>query len=223
MTRILSYVIKNDSGAAPNPFWGVCTLTICKPSIHRTAEIGDWIIGTGSKNTKLKDGQIHDLSACIVYAMKVTDIKSFFDYDILCKSELNEKIPQWFSKDWRKRMGDCIYDYSVGSDPKVRKGVHGEKSKARDLRGENALISNHFYYFGEEARMIPHQLRKIIKKSQGHLKIEDPTLINRFLKWIKTFKKNKIYADSQRKYIFDLSGSTDIQTKILCGIKDKDC
>jgi hypothetical protein len=67
MTKIYSYVLRIDDGAATNPFWGLCTLTICKPAIRRNAQIGDWVIGTGSKNTKLKDGKIYDFSGSIVY------------------------------------------------------------------------------------------------------------------------------------------------------------
>ena len=173
MTRLYSYIIKHDGGAAPNPFWGLCTLTICKPTIRRTARIGDWVIGTGSKNSKLSDGKIHDLSDSIVYAMKITGIKNLSDYDSYCNNELKDKIPKWFSKDWRKRMGDCIYDYSKGTNPTLRKGVHNDKNKKKDLSGQNSLISSHFYYFGEEARVLPKELKGIIKKSQGHLKIEN--------------------------------------------------
>lgn len=45
--RLFSYCIPVDDGAAPNPFWGVCTLAICKPAIRRVAEVGDWIAGVG--------------------------------------------------------------------------------------------------------------------------------------------------------------------------------
>ena len=54
MSKIYSYVLRIDDGAAPNPFWGLCTLTICKPAIRRNAQIADWIIGTGSKILNLK-------------------------------------------------------------------------------------------------------------------------------------------------------------------------
>ncbi len=205
MTRIYSYIIKHDGGAAPNPFWGLCTLTICKPVIRRTAKVGDWVIGTGSKNSKLNDGKIHDLSDSIVYVMKITDIKTLSDYDSFCNRKLKNKIPKWFTKDWRKRMGDCIYDYSEDANPRMRKGVHTEKNKIKDLSGHNALISSHFYYFGEAAQIIPRELKRLIKKSQGHLKIENSELIAVFLKWIKKFKKNTLYGDPQMRYKFDLT------------------
>ncbi|MBX2965916.1 MAG: hypothetical protein KF845_07200 [Cyclobacteriaceae bacterium] len=213
-----SYILKNDSGAAPNPFWGKCTLTICKPAIRRTAEIGDWIIGTGSKNSKLKDGKIYDYSDSIIYAMKVTGIKTLLEYDEFCNMKLKNKIPDWRTKDWRKIMGDCIYDYSKGIDPMMRKGVHTEKNKKRDLSGQRALISNHFYYFGEEARVIPKELKGLIKKGQGHLKIESPELVGKFEKWIKKFVKNKVYADPQLRYKFDRTTVDEIILK--CSTQD---
>lgn len=40
---LFSYILKIDDGAAPNPFWGQCTLTICKPKIRKTADNGDWL------------------------------------------------------------------------------------------------------------------------------------------------------------------------------------
>lgn len=203
MTKIYSYVLKIDDGAAPNPFWGLCTLIICKPAIRRNAQIGDWIIGTGSKNTKLKDGKTYDFSDSIVYAMKVTDKKTLKEYDEFCKNDLTNKIPKWKTNDWRFRVGDCIYDYSTSNEPAIRKGVHNEGNRQRDLGGQNALLSNHFYYFGVEARALPTELKKLIKRNQGHKKIEIVSLIQEFEKWIKQFEKNKLYAAPQMRWLFD--------------------
>ena len=61
--KLYSYCLKHDRGAAPNPFWGVCTLVICKPVIRRTADVGDWVVGFGSKNSP-----IGDVSGKVVYA-----------------------------------------------------------------------------------------------------------------------------------------------------------
>jgi len=85
MKKIYSYVLKIDDGAAPNPYGGVCTLTICKPIIRRKSSVGDWVIGTGSKNAKLSDGKIHDFSNHLVYAMKITEKKYLKEYDKYCK------------------------------------------------------------------------------------------------------------------------------------------
>ena len=60
-----TYKIDHDFGLAPNPFWGYCTLAICKSSIrrNRNLNIGSWVFGTGS--VKLKN--LHKL----IYAMRV--------------------------------------------------------------------------------------------------------------------------------------------------------
>jgi Nucleotide modification associated domain 2 len=203
MTKIYSYVLRFDEGAAPNPFWGTCTLTICKPAIRRNAQIGDWVVGTGSKKAKCNDGNIYDLSDSVIYAMKIKDIKTLQDYDKYCNTSLKEKIPNWRASDWRLRMGDCIYDYSKRLNPLIRKSVHNEENRKRDLSGLNALLSNEFYYFGEEARPLPENLKQIIKRNQGHRKIENAVLIRLFEEWIKQFEKNKPYADPQMRSIFD--------------------
>ena len=175
-SKIFSYVLRYDDGAAPNPFWGICTLTICKPAIRRTAKIGDWVIGTGSKNSKCEDGINHDFSNHLVYAMKISKILTMSDYDIYCKQYIPEKIPDWKNRDWKKRIGDCIYDFSNGKDPNIRKSVHNEANRIKDLSGINSLLSDTFYYFGEKAIVIPQNLKKIIKRNQGHLKIENEEL-----------------------------------------------
>lgn len=218
MTKIYSYVLRYDDGAAPNPFGDCCTLTICKPTIRRTAQVGDWVIGTGSKNSKLANGKTYDLSDRIVYGMKISNVKVLEEYDEFCLQYLQEKIPSWYDKDWRKRMGDCIYDFSKGVVPTIRKSVHNETNRDKDLGGVNALLSDHFYYFGEDARKIPDELKQIIKKNQGHLKIEKIDIVEKFERWIKQFEKNKIYAMPQLMYEFDKTPS-DIQIA-KCSTRD---
>src|SRR5690349_13718477 len=70
--RLHSYVVARDFGFAPNPFFGVCTLATCKPRIRSTAEIGDWVVGTGSKT--------QNRHKKLVYAMLVTEAMTFDSY-----------------------------------------------------------------------------------------------------------------------------------------------
>jgi len=156
---------------------------------------------------------MYDLAGSLVYAMKVSDKKSLKEYDTYCQSKLPDKIPYWRTADWRKRLGDCIYDYSKEGEPAIRRAVHKEQHRVRDLSGLYALLSNHFYYFGEEPRPIPASLKEIVLKGRGHRVIEDAKLIKSFEKWIKKFKKNKIYANPQRRYLFDPS-LKDVEEKI---------
>ena len=74
MTRIHSYVVRYDSGFAPNPFYSYCTLATCKPSIRRSADIGDWVVGSGSNDRSVRRG------GHLVYAMRVTEAMTFDEY-----------------------------------------------------------------------------------------------------------------------------------------------
>ena len=41
--KYFAYILKLDSGFAPNPFYKFCTLATCKPETRKQAEVGDWI------------------------------------------------------------------------------------------------------------------------------------------------------------------------------------
>jgi hypothetical protein len=195
--KIYSYIVKSDTGLAPNPFWGRLTLNVCKPDIRRTASKNNWVIGTGSKSVKTKIGDITDYSGKLVYAMKVTDVMTMKEYDNYCTQELKKKIPFPDKKEWKRIVGDSIYDFSIGGVPRLRKVLHDEDDKETDLSGKNTLISNHFYYFGNKAETIPKQFSKLVKKEQGHLIVDDIILIEEFEKWLSHFELNKLYGDPQ--------------------------
>ena len=177
--RLFSYVLRYDTGSAPNPFRGMCTLAICKPRIRRVAEPGDWVAGVGSVNVRGRD-----LSGHLIYAMKVEESISLADYDRRAEQEWPHRIPKYHGPDLSERLGDCIYGFPDGGDVVQREGVHGEENKARDLSGRNVLISRHFYYFGREAIRIPDSLQGICPKTQGHRSTANNPFANQFEEWI---------------------------------------
>lgn len=193
MNKIYSYVLRYDDGVAPNPYGGICTLAICKPIIRKKAQIGDWVIGTGSLELGLGD--------TLVYAMKITEILSFEEYDILCRSKLHIKIPQLDSENVIAHRGDCIYDYSGEGtiSPKQRAGDHKACDVKRDLDGLNVLLSTHFYYFGDSAIFLPTDFLKFQKRGPGYRIISDQYLVDEFEKWISNYKLNNLYGEPQRK------------------------
>jgi hypothetical protein len=146
---LYSYRIPYDAGSAPNPFWGTCTLTICKPRIRRTAQPGDWVAGLGAKASK--DGRDH--AGTLVYAMRVSEVLTLEEYD----RAHPEKYPDITSSDRHRHVGDNLYDFSVWP-PRQRPGPHRGEDVKRDLGGLNALISDRFLYFGAEPRQIPEWL-----------------------------------------------------------------
>src|SRR5258708_34492950 len=72
MPKVYSYAVARDFGFAPNPFYGWCTLATCKPVIRRVARVGDFILGTGSKQL--------DREGFVIYAMRVTEALTFNEY-----------------------------------------------------------------------------------------------------------------------------------------------
>ncbi len=178
MPRLYSYCIPYDDGAAPNPYWGVCTLVICKPGIRRMAAIGDWIVGTSSTRSP-----IGDISGHVVYAMQVTRKMTMAHYDDFIESELPAKIPAWTHRDARRRLGDSLYDFS-DSHIEQRKGVHPPQNQKTDLGGQNALLSEHFYYFGDKPVRLPDDLQAIVRQGQGYRVNLNEPYVERFVAWI---------------------------------------
>jgi hypothetical protein len=181
MSALYSYVCRYDSGAAPNPFFGVCTLVLCKPTIRRTATVGDWIVGTGSTANRHRG----DLRGRLIYVMRVSQKMTMQDYDAWTRRECVGKSPDPRASDYARRVGDSLYDFSQ-QPPRLRPGVHGEKDRERDLRGGFALLSNRFLYFGANAPRLPDHLQHIVLPGQGHRRIMEASTSGRFIAWLET-------------------------------------
>lgn len=154
-------------------------LVICKPKIRYTAQVDDWVVGTGSSRSP--KGDIQDK---VVYAMRVTDKMSMREYDDWAQKKRPEKIPDWRSGDWRRKLGDAVYNFSE-LPPRVRKGgPHGPEHREHDLKGEYALLSEHFYYFGDHPEPLPDHLLGIIKRGPGHRSHGNATYLKPFVEWI---------------------------------------
>lgn len=192
---LYTYCLRFDNGSAPNPYWGTCTLVICKPKIRQMARVGDWVVGFGSSNSP-----IGDIAGKLVYAMRVSRIMPMPDYDAFCRTELPGKIPDATSAEFHRRLGDCIYDFSTGR-PSIRPGVHGERERERDMSGNNALLSDHFYYFGDHPIDVPDELAPIIHRTQGHKSQRNVPYEKAFASWIDGLgiTPNRLYGDPQGK------------------------
>ena len=191
MPSLYSYVLRYDSGLAPNPFCGTCTLVVCKPKIRQSARVGDWVVGLcPARQRRAAFGDVE--TPGVVYAMEVTETLEMEAYDAHTRSLLPGKIPDPLSSDPVRRAGDSLYDFQMagpaGERPAQRPGLHDESHRVRDLGGGRALLSDHFYYFGREPVPLPPHLWGVALYSsgahlrQGHLK---PTAFLRpFRVWI---------------------------------------
>lgn len=213
---LYSYCLRYDEGAAPNPYWGICTLVICKPAIRRVARIGDWIIGIGSINSP-----IGDISTSVVYAMQVTRKLSMRDYYDYCQSNLPEKIPDWSNSDFRRKVGDCIYDFGLPGDLLVEPCVHKENNRATDLGGEYALLSDHFYYFGDNPVCLRSDLLPIIHPHPGHKSRANEQYVEEFVSWLETsYAPNILLGEPQLKD--DIISMNSNECRDLCSKRDEE-
>lgn len=180
ISRLFTYTLRIDDGAAPNPFRGMCSLAICKPGIRRVAKERDWVAGLGSK--KAPSG---DLSGKLVYAMQVDEVLSLKDYDKRAPTNWPHRLPNVDSSDLSERLGDCIYDYSNGEMPIQRPSVHGLENVVTDLKGENVLLSRDFYCFGSRAIQLPNDLLPICHQTEGHKSNVNAPYFARFVSWLR--------------------------------------
>jgi hypothetical protein len=203
LPTLFSYVVRDDAGSAPNPFWDVCTLVICKPKIRLKAEVGDWIAGTGSSRSPV--GNIQDK---LVYAMRVTEKMTMREYDDWAREERPEKIPDWRGNDWRRKLGDAVYDFGE-LPPRVRKGgPHGLEHREHDLKGEYALLSEHSFYFGNAPVALPDHLLGIIKHGPGHRSRDNAPYLEPFVEWIGglDLEPNRLHGKPQKMLLPSASG-----------------
>lgn len=186
--RLFSYVIARDYGFAPNPFYRVCTLATCKPRIRKTAKVGDWIVGTGSKSNG-RDGYV-------VYAMKVDEILTFDKY--WNSPRFREKRPL-LNGSLKQRFGDNIYRpgkkagewIQANSHHTFADGTPNPRNIARDTgTTTHVLIGTEYTYWGRFGPKVPARFRQqgsdVCCTTQGHKCKFDEKLIIAFVAWIKS-------------------------------------
>ena len=185
MNNIYSYVVRYDSGFAPNPFYDYCTLATCKPIIRQHAQIGDWVIGTGSHDEKIRRG------GHLVYAMRVTEIMTFDQYNL--DSRFESKKP-YRNGSQKQSCGDNIYFRDISSSLwQQRDSFHSMpdgsmhlEHMARDTKVNRVLISNDYIYFGGKGPRIQDHL---CKQGRGHCIVSDYQLIRDFERWIESLNE----------------------------------
>ena len=175
MARLLTYRMTSDSGFAPNPFHGVLTLATCKYGIRKakTRKVGDWIAGFSSLDLQHKakvSGVCIDRDA-LIWIGKITEkplpLGKYFEQE-----RFNMKKP--FEGNQISISGDNIYKYgngsfglvqSVGNLQKKNRHHPHKAEQDSDKAGENVLIFEKFYYFGDKSFIIPDDIK--IKKPDG--------------------------------------------------------
>jgi hypothetical protein len=197
--KLYSYVVARDYGFAPNPFFGVCTLATCKPMIRKTAAVGDWVVGTGSKG--------YGLQGRLVYAMKVSETLSYDEY---------WRDPRYLSKrpnlrgSLKQAYGDNIYHrkrstgrwVQANSHHSNRDGTPNANNIAHDCQAPRVLIGSDFVYWGGSGPKIPKPFRGKVHDvcaHRGHRCNFPPEFTASFVAWIRSVG-SRGYAGSPSEF-----------------------
>lgn len=184
--RLHSYVVARDFGFAPNPFYGFCTLATCKPRIRGKAQIGDWVVGTGSKQVA-RDGKL-------VFAMVVTEVMTFEQYwnDV----RFFEKRPNLCGSK-KQAFGDNIYYHDghgdwcqLNSHHSYSDGTANEHNVRNDTQADRVLISDDFVYWGGLGPDLPKKFRNYqgydVYAGRGHKNSFPSALVDELTAWIRS-------------------------------------
>lgn len=166
--HLYCYKMTWDTESAPNPYHGILTLAICKPTIRRCAKVGDWISGWTAKTVHGKKDKLYSFDKPkLIYLAKIKEKLTFAEY----WNQYTQKRPRKLSNNQdpstKKTCGgsskgtNAIYDsgdniYKPLIDnptefcdfEQVKNNNHTEYEKEHDLRGKYVLICEEFYYYG---------------------------------------------------------------------------
>jgi hypothetical protein len=170
--RYCFYRMTNDAGSAPNPFYGICTLAICTPN-HQRARLreGNVIVGVEADpliRRRRKKRPDSTSARCIVYYMvidKILDLDSYFR-----NPRFARKIPKPGGSVIAARGDNCHYKDDNGVWRSVPGHPHEQDQEATllDQIGNRVLIGRQYYYFGDEAILLPKAMeRQFVPRAQG--------------------------------------------------------
>jgi len=191
--RLYSYVVARDYGFAPNPFYGVCTLATCKPNIRKAAAIGDWVMGTGSKQ--------HKREKRVVFAMRVTGAMTFEEYWSHPDFQ-RKKVNLRGSK--KQAFGDNIYSRDatsgnwcqVNSHHSFPDGSPNPLNIMADTGANRILLSNEFVYWGGSGPELPKQFllygphHESVCAGRGHRNNFPPQIVEELIAWIRSLDES---------------------------------
>ena len=185
---LFSYVVRFDSGFAPNPFHGYCTLATCKPGIRASASVGDWVVGTGSSGASARRG------GYLVYAMRVTEILTIAQY--WRDPRFRRKRPD-MHHNWVAASGDNIYEPVGLSEWRQLNSYHTEKDGRpnahhiqRDTGVPRILVGETYVYYGGEGpklpkRFLPGGSMDLHRARRNYQRVRDEEVIASFEAWLR--------------------------------------
>lgn len=189
--KIYRYVVKYDTGVAPNVDGGICTLALCKPRIRRCAKVNSWVVGLWPAPNRKR----------VTYVMQVGEIvplaKYWDDRRFAHKKPKDHKRPKgsrtpdniyWLDSNIILRHVNIYQPDKNGIQRQVNTSVHPKPSDwERDLGGVNVLVAKRFWYFGGMAVKLPKRFHclDLSGSGQGHrIACWEDSKMNAFISWL---------------------------------------
>lgn len=169
-------------GFAPNPFGPYCTLACCKPRIRKYANVGEYVIGTGSAK--------RNMQGRLIFWMKISEITDFDHYWI--DPRFQHKKP-YMRGSRRQRFGDNVYHRKPGSRVFTQEdsfhSLPGGKVSRNDRNRDTGLthrvlIAEEFTYWGSKAPKIPGSLKDFVLPGVGWKVHFEEKRVRAFLNWM---------------------------------------
>lgn len=181
--KLLKYVMTSDSGLAPNPYHGICSLALCTPNHMRARlDVGDWIVGHSSSVTGRK----------LIHAMRITRI--------LTMPEYFEGFPQKRPNPGGTRAeqcGDNLYYLEGSRWRRLPSSGHNHIGLFRQDQGSPVFLAegaeNYWYFGGLDdpfAFEFSNRFPGLIKDRQGFSYVRDIRVIYDFVAWLSDFGKS---------------------------------
>lgn len=168
----------HDSGLAPNPFFGICSLAVCTPN-HMNANLkpGDWVLGHTSSVSAWR----------LVYVMRLTkvlDMPTYFKEFPQKKPKIDGRLEQ--------QCGDNLYDYREGRWTRVPSVQHNNHDAFKQDHNRKVYLAegeNNFWYFGANNASsfvfeFADRFPGLVKDRQGFSYIYDEAVIQQFVEWL---------------------------------------
>lgn len=165
-------------------------MATCKPQIRRSAEVGDWIVGTGSAQKRLA-GQL-------VYAMCVDEVLTFDQY--WNDGRFSRKIPTARGA-VKRAYGDNIYHRThdglwVQEDSRhsLEDGDPNIGHIETDTSVNAVLVSSDFVYYGGNGIAVPAHLREdfgadLVHSGRGHRCAFPAELVKATVEWLNSLDR----------------------------------
>ncbi|WP_455925857.1 Nmad2 family putative nucleotide modification protein [Pseudomonas putida] len=182
--KLLTYVMTHDSGLAPNPFFGVCSLALCTPNyMNARLCVGDWVVGHSSKDSGNR----------LVYAMRLTKVLDMDEYYL----QFPEKHPDPHGT-FEQKNGDNMYFREGARWLRLPSAQHNCVGSFRQDQGRRVYLAegeDHFWYFGAahpnfEYLSFVDQFPWLIRRRQGIGYVRDLERIHAFAQALRSLGRS---------------------------------